>query len=80
VRYCPNPQCPYRGNHDEPAEYRDHLVRCGDCGEELVDFEEQAFALTAITYALAPATGGRYLIFTGPMLYGLYRLVFRPRS
>jgi hypothetical protein len=127
MRYCPNPSCPYRVERGEPAEYRDHLVRCGDCGEELVDSRAEALrrkprkgareaaaprtpmpsvatkpqpdaffkrndttvgltlilgggALTAVTYALAPGNGGRYILFIGPMLYGFYRLFFRPRG
>jgi hypothetical protein len=36
---CPNPECP--GRTEEPAEYRDGVTRCQDCGATLVEGEPE---------------------------------------
>jgi hypothetical protein len=34
--YCPNPECPIAQQTGEPAEYREGVTRCVDCGADLV--------------------------------------------
>ena len=36
MKYCPNPNCPYRHETDHVAEYEDHATLCSDCDTELV--------------------------------------------
>jgi len=33
--FCPNPECPYRKRHGEPAEYLQGMTACSDCGSSL---------------------------------------------
>ena len=123
VRYCPNPSCPHRLRMRSAAEFQAHIVRCSDCGADLVPESARAgaeaaftmqtvagpyrgskkrsatarprkpdtsrydvptgvalIALSALitlgTYALASHDGGgRYMIATGPFVYGAYRLL-----
>jgi hypothetical protein len=35
--YCPNPECPHAESSGEPAEYREGITECQDCGSVLVD-------------------------------------------
>jgi hypothetical protein len=35
--YCPNPDCPIAQRTGEPAEYREGVTQCADCGAELVE-------------------------------------------
>ena len=35
--YCPNPECPHVQATGEPAEYREGIDRCNDCGTGLVE-------------------------------------------
>jgi hypothetical protein len=34
--YCPNPECPHAQRTGEPAEYREGMTECQDCGSTLV--------------------------------------------
>src|SRR3990172_6004943 len=34
--FCPNPECPYAERTGEPAEYREGITECQDCGSTLV--------------------------------------------
>jgi len=34
--YCPNPECPHAQRTGEPAEYREGITQCQDCGSVLV--------------------------------------------
>jgi preprotein translocase subunit SecY len=34
--YCPNPECPHRNRHGEPAEYLGSAVHCSDCDSVLI--------------------------------------------
>ena len=58
---CPNPECPGRTN--EPAEYREGITRCQDCGTPLVEgdpepdaveYEEFVSVLTIADASLVP--------------------------
>lgn len=50
IRHCPNPACPHRARHGEPATYREGTGQCSDCGGPLaagkgfLDGEELATA------------------------------------
>ena len=35
--YCPNPECPHAQRTGEPAEYREGVTQCQDCGSALVE-------------------------------------------
>ena len=35
--YCPNSECPHAERTGEPAEYREGMTECHDCGSVLVD-------------------------------------------
>jgi hypothetical protein len=35
--YCPNPDCPIAQRTGEPAEYREGVTQCVDCGADLVE-------------------------------------------
>ncbi len=39
--YCPNPECPHAQTAGEPAEYREGVVRCNDCGSGLVAWKPE---------------------------------------
>jgi len=54
MRHCPNPDCSQARSTGRPAEYRDHVADCADCGSELVDgaapeppMETESFELVA---------------------------------
>jgi Putative prokaryotic signal transducing protein len=58
---CPNPECP--GRTKEPAEYREGVTRCRDCGTPLVEgdpepdtveYEEFVSVLTIAEASLVP--------------------------
>lgn len=36
MNYCPNPKCPFLLQMKQPAEYRDEIKTCVDCGTALV--------------------------------------------
>ncbi len=40
MKFCPNPECPYRRRRREAAEFLDHATECNDCGAPLVDRED----------------------------------------
>jgi len=44
MKHCPNDECPYLEETGRAGEYRDEIVRCSDCGSELVDGESPAAA------------------------------------
>ena len=35
--FCPNPDCPFALRTGEPAEYREGVAECADCGSALVE-------------------------------------------
>jgi len=35
--YCPNPECPHAQRTGEPAEYREGVAQCPDCGSTVVE-------------------------------------------
>lgn len=35
--YCPNPKCPHAQSTGDPAEYREGITQCQDCGSALVE-------------------------------------------
>jgi len=39
VKRCPDPECPHRREHGRPAEYREDVTTCPDCGAHLVEEE-----------------------------------------
>jgi hypothetical protein len=43
--YCPNPDCPYAQRTWEPAEYREGITQCQDCGSTLVDVRPESQAV-----------------------------------
>jgi ketosteroid isomerase-like protein len=40
--YCPAPECPHAQRTGEPAEYRDGITQCQDCGSPLVEARPEA--------------------------------------
>jgi hypothetical protein len=62
--YCPNPDCSHRKETGHPAEYRDGIETCADCGAALVaepigDLAEdvEALDLEPLTAITEPAFG-----------------------
>jgi hypothetical protein len=43
--YCPNPDCPHAQHAGEPAEYRDGINECQDCGSSLVESRPEPHAV-----------------------------------
>jgi hypothetical protein len=43
--YCPNPDCPNARSAGEPAEYREGVTRCVDCGATLVEARPEPLEL-----------------------------------
>lgn len=51
MKLCPNPACPFRVRHGQPAEYLDRGEVCSDCTMPLVD--ERAFGSRETSEAVA---------------------------
>lgn len=49
MKYCPNPNCPFRHETNDVAEYEDHVTHCTDCDAELVE-EKPTFRRPADPY------------------------------
>jgi hypothetical protein len=43
--FCPNPDCPYAERTGEPAEYREGITQCQDCGSTLVEARPESQAV-----------------------------------
>jgi hypothetical protein len=43
--YCPNPECPHAQRTGEPAEYREGVTQCQDCGSALVEARPESHAV-----------------------------------
>src|SRR3990172_4622693 len=43
--YCPNPECPHVQRTGEPAEYREGVTQCQDCGSALVEARPESHAV-----------------------------------
>jgi hypothetical protein len=76
--FCPNPECPVARGTGEPAEYREGVTECSDCGSPLVEarpvwesidyerfvpvFEIGNAALVPVVDSLLRASGIRFFI------------------
>jgi len=52
--YCPNPECPHAQRTGEPAEYREGITECQDCGSTLVDTRPETERLEQELEELVP--------------------------
>ena len=43
--HCPNPNCPHAQSTGEPAEYREGIAECQDCGSTLAEARPESAAV-----------------------------------